>query len=387
MNKHGMAATFILIAAILFVARPAAAQVLVVSADKTECPTAMYTTIQSAIDAAWPGATVHVCAGTYNEQLTINKTLTLEGDNGAIVQPVGVTANVSTLAEPTAAVIFVQNAQNVGIVGLIVDGSQNGLTECAPFLVGVLYQGSTGTIDHDAIRNMQLSANLNGCQSGDAVDVDSTGSPVTVTISNNSINGYQKNGVTASDAGTTAFVRHNVISGVGRTTGAAQNGIQIGYGAAGEVTGNSVANNYYLPCTGPNSCAASATGILIFESDGVLVEDNTLESNQLNIYVQANHANVQQNLIANTPVLDGISLIGNGNQASQNKIVRSDQAAILIAGNNNQVTGNEIGDAPVGILKISGFSGNLIGGNDYFATLVKVQDPAANRTVQVQPRH
>ena len=153
--------------------------------------------------------------------------------------------------------IFVQNAQNVGIVGLIVDGSQNGLTECAPFLVGVLYQGATGTLDHDAIRNMQLSADLNGCQSGDAVDVDSTGSPVTVTISNNSINGYQKNGVTANDVGTTAFVRHNVISGVGRTTGAAQNGIQIGYGAAGEVIGNSVANNYYLPCTGPNSCAAS----------------------------------------------------------------------------------------------------------------------------------
>ena len=51
------------------------------------------------------------------------------------------------------------------------------------------------------------------------------------------------------------------------------------------------------------------------------------------------------------------------------------------------MTGNEIGDAPVGIWKVSGFTGNVIGGNDYFATLVTVQDPAANRTVQVQPRH
>jgi nitrous oxidase accessory protein NosD len=360
---------------------------LVVDDDKVQCPTAGYTTIQSAIDAASPGSNIRVCAGTYPEQLIINKTLQIYGDNGALVEPVGVTANVSTTSEPTAAVIFVQNAQNVQISGLIIDGIKNGLTECAPFLVGVFYQNSSGTLHHNAIRNMYLSPDLNGCQSGDGVDVDSTGTPVKVTVSGNSINGYQKNGVTGDDVGTTVSIQQNVVSGAGRTNGAAQNGIQIGFGAVGEIIGNSVANNYYLPCTSADTCSTGATGILIFESDGVTIESNTLESNQLNIYVQGNHANIQQNLIANSPVLDGISLFGDNNQVSLNKVVRSDQAGILLSGNNNQIFDNEIGDAPVGILKLAGFTGNTLLGNHIFATLVAVQDPVPAHSFAVQPRH
>ncbi|MDP4152252.1 MAG: S-layer homology domain-containing protein [Bacillota bacterium] len=40
-----------------------------------------FATIQSAVDAAFPGATINVYAGTYNETPEINKELTLKGDN------------------------------------------------------------------------------------------------------------------------------------------------------------------------------------------------------------------------------------------------------------------------------------------------------------------
>jgi nitrous oxidase accessory protein NosD len=359
---------------------------LVVDDDKVQCPTAGYSTIQSAVDAASPGSTIHVCPGTYAEQVTITKSVQIYGDNGALVMPTSMSANVSA-SEPTAAVIAVLNTENVNIIGLIIDGSKNGITECAPFLVGVYYHGASGTLYHNTVRNMALPADLNGCQSGDAVDADSMSSPVQVTISNNSIVGYQKNGVTANDAHTTATIQNNVVSGVGRTNGAAQNGIQIGFGATGSITNNSVSNNFYLPCNDVSTCTTASTGILIVESDGVAINGNTLESNQLSIYVQGNKNQAQQNLVANSAVLDGITFAGDNNIATLNRVYHSDDAGVVVAGNNNQIFDNEIGDAPIGILKVSGTTGNTIIDNHVFSTFVILKDPAPNKKLAVQPKH
>jgi hypothetical protein len=385
--KRFLMAIFILVAAILFVEGTASAQVLVVGTKSATCAAPQYAKIQDAIDAAAAGATIHVCAGVYPEQLLITKSLTVHGDSGAWVQPANMTANVSTLSESTSAVIYVSNAADVNINGLIIDASKNGIAECAPFLVGVLYQNSSGTLDHNAIRDTKLSAALDGCQSGDGVDVISTGIPTTVTISNNSIHGYQKNGITVNETGTTATVMRNVVKGQGRTYGAAENGIQIAFGAQGQIINNIVTNHQYIPCTGPDSCSPAATGILIYQSNGVAVEQNTLEMNQLGVYVQGNNASVTQNVVVNTLDLDGISLIGNSNTASQNRVIHSDQANIVIDGANNEATNNEVMEAPVGIWKVTGSTGTVINTNRFFATPVEVLDPAANRSVQVQPRH
>jgi hypothetical protein len=359
---------------------------LVVDDDKVQCPTAGYSTIQSAVDAASPGTSIVVGPGTYAEQITITKPVQIYGQNGALVMPANMSANVSA-SEPTAAVIAVLNTADVNIIGLIIDGSKNGITGCAPFLVGVYYHGASGTLYHNTVRNMALPADLNGCQSGDAVEADSMSMPVRVTISNNSIVGYQKNGVTANDAGTVAAIQNNVISGVGRTNGAAQNGIQIGYGATGSISSNSVSNNFYLPCNDVSTCTTASTGILVFESNGVAITGNVLESNQLSIYVQGDNNEAQQNGVANSAVLDGITLAGNNNIATHNRIFHSDDAGVVVAGNNNQIFDNEIGDAPIGILKVSGTTGNTIIGNHVFSTFVILKDPAPNKKLAVQPKH
>jgi nitrous oxidase accessory protein NosD len=50
--------------------------------DGVECPDADYTTIQAAVDAADPGNTIRVCAGTYAESVNVNKDVDLRGATG-----------------------------------------------------------------------------------------------------------------------------------------------------------------------------------------------------------------------------------------------------------------------------------------------------------------
>ena len=360
---------------------------LIVDDDKVQCPAATFTSIQDAINAANPGSLIRVCPGTYGEQLFVNKSLSIEGDNGASVLPSNMVANATgSSGSPIAAAILVKDAANVEIEGLIVDTANSGVTECSPDLIGILYQNSSGSIEHNAVRNTKLSVSLNGCQSGDAIVVQSLGGGSSkVKINDNSVHDYQKNGITGNESGTEVTITKNVVTGLGPTTGAAQNGIQIAFGAKGGVSGT-VTDNVWAPCVSLANCAFSATGILIFQSDDVRVEHNSVATNQVGIFANGQNAKIESNDISNSVVLVGIDLAGDDNLADGNDVTISGQAAILIEGNNNKVQSNEITEAPVGILKLSGTVGNTHSGNSFFATLIPVQDPVPAHTVHVAPQ-
>src|ERR1700730_13420771 len=259
---------------------------LLVDDDKVQCPAATFTSIQPAINAANPGSLIRVCPGTYREQLSINKSIRIEGDSGAIVLPSSMTVNTtSSSGTPIAAAILAKDAAKVEIEGLIVDTVNNGMAECSPDLIGILYQNSSGSIEHNAVRNTKLSVSLNGCQSGDAIVVQSLGGETSkVGIDDNSVHDYQKNGITSNESGTEVAIADNVVTGLGPTTGAAQNGIQIGYGAKGGVLRNSVTDNVWSPCVSLTNCASNATGILVYQSDDVRVEHNSVATNQVGIF-------------------------------------------------------------------------------------------------------
>ena len=72
----------------LSVPQAARAATLTVGQKSAACPKPLYLTIQSAVNAASSGDTIHVCAGTYPEQVVITKSLNLSGDNGALIEPV-----------------------------------------------------------------------------------------------------------------------------------------------------------------------------------------------------------------------------------------------------------------------------------------------------------
>jgi len=231
-------------------------------------PGTHYITIQAAVTAVSAGGTVKVCPGTYPEQVTINKNLTLIGiangtsDAAVVTVPNGglVTHGVVDIfGFPTAAQILVQNA-NVTVSHITVDGANDGLTDCSIDAIGIYYQNSSGTITDNAVRNVLLPTGLQGCQDGLAINVEaSSGNPV-VTISDNSVRNYDKNGITASGPGTAGvgpfvIVRSNTVIGLGATTVIAQNGIQVGLGATGTITSNYVADDIY---TNPPNCSHHA---------------------------------------------------------------------------------------------------------------------------------
>jgi nitrous oxidase accessory protein NosD len=361
---------------------------LLVDDDKVQCPNATFTSIQNAINAANAGSVIRVCPGTYREQLSIDKSLSIEGDNGAIVLPGSMVANTAgSSGAPIAAAILVKDAANVEIEGLIVDTANNGITGCSPDLIGILYQNSSGSIEHNAVRNTKLSVSLNGCQSGDAIVVQSlSGGTSKVSIDDNSIHDYQKNGITGNESGTEITITKNVVAGLGPTTGAAQNGIQVGFGAKGGVFRNTVTDNVWAPCVSLTNCAFNATGILVFQSDDVRVEHNSVATNQVGIFANGQNAKIQANDISNSLVLVGIDLAGDDNLANHNDVTNSGQAAMLIEGNNNKVQSNQITEAPIGILKLSGTVGNTHSGNSFFDTLIPVQDPLPAHTVHVAPK-
>ena len=121
------------------VPQAARAATLTVGQKSAACPKPLYSTIQSAVTAASSGDTIHVCAGTYPEQVLITKSLNLSGDNGALIEPVNVAGNSTsfTSGQSIAAIVLVQGTTNVTIKNVIVDGSGNGISECSPDLVGI----------------------------------------------------------------------------------------------------------------------------------------------------------------------------------------------------------------------------------------------------------
>ena len=355
-------------------------------------PGTHYTTIQGAVNAAVAGSKIQVCPGTYPEQVLINKNLTLTGigPTASIVVPPagGLVKNGVDLADfpvlDVAAQILVQNSNATTISHLTVDGSGNTLDGCGGVnLLGIYYENSSGTITDSVVRN-QIPATNVGCQIGFGIYVASNAGTPAVTISNNSVRNYGKNGIIATGVGSSipgpnVTVTGNTVVGLGATTLTAGNGIQLSLLATGKIQSNYVIDNVYLnpPCGGAGEPACyGSSGILLYASSGVTVSSNTVETAQLGIvpvtdpnYGTGDGTIITSNHIGGTQSFDAIDLCSNGNKVQSNVIYGSSQDGIHAddscggTGNNNTITGNTVNEACAGILL--GTGANTIGTNTF----------------------
>lgn len=357
-------------------------------------------TIQAAVNASSVGGTVLVCPGTYPEQVTINKDLTLSGlvvgTSGQVVitSPAGgVVQNTYDLYQygtaPVASQVLVQNARQVVLNNITVDGNNNGISSCALDIRGIYYQNASGTIENVATRNQVAgypSLALDGCQTGQGIFVQSgygtSSTPQYVAILGNSVHTFAKNGITVDGSPLTFLLQQNDIVGQGPTTGAAENGVQISDGATGAVLNNTTLDEIWAPDTASQSYNA-ASGILIYSSANVEIGFNTVGSTQFGIVTVtdptypspqdptgvADHTNIHDNNVLGTQIFDGIDVCSNSNTVFNNTVFSSTESGIHLdsscgsTGKNNLVTSNTINDACAGILQ--GGTPNTIGGGTF----------------------
>jgi len=380
-RRHGMLRCSLVALGLSAGGGVAQAAVLLVDDDLAQCPTAGFTTIQSAVNAALSGAAIRVCPGTYAEQVVISRPVKITGDNGAIVKPSGMTANTTSLfdASPIAAVILAMDAINVFLTGLTVDGADNGLPDCTAQFVGIFYRNASGKVAKAAVRNIRFGAGLETCERGLGIFAQSgAGGTSRVFVDSSSVHDYQKNGITGNEIGTDLRVTRSVVMGSGSIAQVTQNGVQVAYGALGLVLPSVVANHVYPPCVDVLTCGAYSSDVLVVDSDLVKVQKNTLGKSQSALFVQGNRAIVSDNTAYDTDVWDAIAFVGASNRALRNKITQSAESAVYLEGDKNLVSVNTINETPIGVWTFSGVS-NIVKLNVFSNTDTPIEDSTVPR--------
>lgn len=292
-----------------------------------------YATIQAAIDAAVPGSVIVVYDGIYNEQITINKSLTVKSNRGPSVT----TINAS---EMEGSVVMINgsgvtfggdgkgfnlecNLVGIGVAaengstisGVTVQGNVMGEAMCGIFLVAVNDSTiSGGTIIDNTISDTMIGVGLFAYEPEGGTDGNISGNTVTGNI------------IYSSDTG--------IFLGAG----------PIGGAEIGILSGNTIEENTISDC-----------------EEGILVANTDTNSTALPGTIYGN--SIEGNTIyeCNSEETSGISLInyeGNmsDNDVTGNTVYNSSHHGIYLGNGpssyymtGNNVTGNTVYNCPDGI--------------------------------------
>ena len=229
---------------------------------------APYTTIQSAIDAASSGDTVQVCPGTYPEELTISKSITLLGPNS------GTDPNTSSR---TAEADIVEPSDTPPSGNFAASGGSK---------VAITITASDVTVDGFSIDGHNPSASPGTINADEAVYVqDSNGA----TIQNNIIENFGYNGVDVNSAtgiNTDIAIQQNHILNI---AGEVYLGVGVlfessgGYGDFGTITDNVIDQDVGVGIQIDSNNGGSP-------SSSVVVSGNYVDSGGLGIWDNNNFA-------------------------------------------------------------------------------------------------
>lgn len=210
-------------------------------------------------------------------------------------------------------------------------------------LRGILLEGASGEVVDSTVNGLAKGSSTSGCQEGFGIEVrndDASLGPFRVDVLRNRVSGYQKVGILAMGSVEVTIDRNTVEGGV-PVGHIARNGIQVGNGARGSVTGNSVSGNAYTGTSGDTGAGIVVVGGSYYGAGtplvtGLVIEGNTLVDNDVGISLSQLEAGGGG---PSTPTR--IRVAGNllSNGAATNPTY---QAAIADYGTGNVITSNVV---------------------------------------------
>jgi len=257
-----------------------------------------YTTIQEAVNAANPGDVIDVRAGTYLEQVVIQKALTLISNENAVIRPPETLISACNSPSLTNYPLICVEGVEATVWGFTIDGMDKagGLY---PRYFGIAYRNAGGSIIYNNISGIRgVSLDNTYMAVGIYVYNSDTSTPRNIQVAANTIANFHKNAISITTqewlAPLTFTVINNVIVGTPNST-VAQNGIQIqaSFGS-GIIENNTISdiayNNYGDPTP---SVAVSILNL----STSVETRLNTITGAQLGIYYYDGSGRINNNNI------------------------------------------------------------------------------------------
>ena len=261
--------------------------------------------IQDGVLLASSGGMVTVAAGTYDEQVMINKALTLQGaGDTTIVKP----SSAAKLTQVFTGLFWYGGTKN--IVGIIVANVSAGSSVIvknlkvdessvttkpagADYLTGIFYRETGGTVDTVSIVG---GGAWSGGDRAYGMYLSAVANTVTVEVKGSNISNFDKNGIEAMGSTLTVNIHHNTITGRGSITDEVQNGVDIGRDAVGMVNYNTISNLIYT------SEQLWAAGIMFYSyvsptGKSATANNNTITDCQIGVIFKNTNATAQNNTV------------------------------------------------------------------------------------------
>lgn len=255
----------VLIVAVLLLALPAPAAAY----DRVVNPfqscslsgTPEYKTMQGAVNAASPGEQIGVCPGTYDQVVSINKSVTLTAIGYVLIEPV-------TTPGPSCFAIY---ADNVTVRYFVIRGCETAISSVA-----------SGAL----IQNNQLQSNGVGIELGGLL----AGGPNGPTINNH--------------GGGNNIVQNNLVQG-------SKYGIVVDSPNIGTIIKN-------------NTLQRNGEGIVLVYTQGVIVNKNSVQAGGIGIFAgKVADTTISYNSVSFNETGIELDALGPGNQIIRNVVTRS----------------------------------------------------------------